>query len=393
MEVEDVSVKKNSWIIVAVSTALWFVSLLQGTGVGHAYKVYDRAMLVVLLCYAYQIFAKKQFNRIKKSTVIVVFILIVQNIYTNFKFGHDFVEYLEIYAIPILYSLLTLDEKQMRQIGLIYGAGGGVVLLAANFTKYFAGWDGNSVSQICFFSYAVFIASMFDIKKKEHQQRIIIYSFIYFILLWTLNSRSCILFSAFLLLCELGMIPARKTINKKSLLTWLLGPLLIAMVVAAISYPAVLASLNEWSQEYFNKTLYSGRDMIWVRGFEAWREHPLLGTGSLAFRWHNSAVSCLVGTGCVGYFIWLYVIRGMLAKACNYIDDNTIFGTVTAFLTIWLQQSLDLGIIYTHGNPVIFVLLGLVLARTNTLEKEEIGAEHADGELEDVQSKYNNTDI
>ena len=384
MEVESISVKKNSWIIVAVSTALWFVSLLQSTGVGQVYKVYDRAMFVVLFCYAYQIFAKKQFNRIKKSTVIVIFILIVQNLYTHFKFENDFVGYLEIYAIPILYSLFTLDEKQMRRVGLIFGIGGGAVLLAANFTDYFSGWDGNSVSLICFFSYVVFIASMFDIKKKVHQWRIVIYSAFYFILLWTLNSRSCILFSAFLLLCELGIIPVRKTFNKKRLLLWLLGPLIIAITVAIISYSEVLVSLNEWSNEYFNKTLFSGRDMFWVNGFEMWKKYPLLGTGSLAPRWHNSAISCLVGTGCVGYFIWIYVILGMLKKACSFIEDNIIFGVVVAFLTVWLQQSVELGIISTTGNTVIFVLLGLILARTNTLEKEEIGTEYTDGELEDA---------
>ena len=371
--------KKSNWTIVIVSVAFWFVSLLGGTGIGSTYKVYDRAMLVVFICFGYQLFVKKRFKEIKKSTLICIFILLAQNLYTQVMFNKNFIGYIEIYMIPILYSLTTVDEKQMRWIGLIYGIGGGMILVAANYTKYFAGWDGNSVSMNCFFSYAVFIASLFDVQKKEHQQRIIIYSLVYFALLWTLVSRSCILFSAFLLLCELGVIPAKKVIKKDKMLLWLLVPLFIAATIAMVSYPEVHASLNEWSQEHFNKTLYSGRDFLWIKGFKRFFEHPILGTGSLKSRWHNSAISALVGTGIVGYVIWIYAIRGILVKACEYIDDNIIFGTVTAFLAIWLQQSAELGIISTHGTPVIFVLLGLILARTNTLKKE---TEASDSELE-----------
>lgn len=371
MKTDEVSAKKNSWPIVAISIVLWFVSLLNGTGIGAAYGVYNKAMFVVLLCYAYQVIVKGQFRRINKTTVILLFVLVFQNLYTHFLYGKDFIEYLAIYAIPILYSLMTIDEKQMRIIGLTYGICGGIILLVANFTSIFAGWDGNTVSMICFFSYAVFIASMFDVKKKEHQQSITIYSCIYFVLLWTLNSRSCILFSMFLLFCALGIIPARSQIKKSTMLIWLLVPLIIAITVAIISNLELSTSMNEWSKEHFNKSFYNGRDSLWVRGFEIWTQYPIFGTGTFIIRWHNSAVSCLVGAGIVGYFIWIYAIRDMLAKACKYIDDNIIFGTVTAFLAVWLQQSVELGIISTRGNPIIFVLLGLVLARTNTLNKEE----------------------
>ena len=371
MKTDGISVKKNSWLIVAVSIALWFFSLLNGTGIGNTYKVYDKSMFVVLFCYVYQMLVKGRFRKIKKSTIIVLFTLLLQNLYTNLMYGNNFIEYLEIYAIPILYSLFTVNEDQMRKIGLIYGIGGGIILLVANYTKVFAGWDGNSVSMICFFSYTVFIASLFDVKKKEHQQRIIIYSLFYFILLWTLNSRSCMFFSAFLLLCELDIIPARIVIEKNTILWWLLVPLIIALIIISINSASFVESLNQWSQSHFHKSMFNGRDDMWVEGFRQIIKHPIFGTGSFTFRWHNSAVSCLVGAGVVGYFIWIYAIRAILVKACKYKSDNIIFGAVTAFLAVWLQQSVEIGIISTRGNPVIFVLLGLILARTNTLDKEE----------------------
>ena len=367
----DIEAHKNKWTIVIVSTVLWFVALLSGTGIGSALKIYDRMVLVLLFCLFYQVVFNGRFRDVKKSTAVCMLIIVMQNLYTKFAYGQNYMGYLEIYMIPILYSLFTVDEKQMRTIGLIYGAGGGAILIFANFTKYFAGWDGNTVSQICFFSYAVFIASMFDIKKKEYQRRIVIYSCIYFILLVTLNSRSCVLFSAFLLLCELGIIPAKSAINKYSILPWLIVPLIVAIVITILSNAEFVANLDMWSQSHFHKSIFSGRDVLWNRGFLLWKSYPILGTGSFAVRWHNSAVTCLVGAGSVGYIIWIYIMRTVLANACEYDEDSIIFGTVVAFLAVWMQQSVELGMISTTGNPVIFVLFGLVLARTNTLRKKE----------------------
>lgn len=372
MNAKNASVQNRINRTVIASIALWFASLLNGTGIGNAYSVYSKTIAALLICLIYQILFKGEFRNVRKTTVFTIFILILQNMYTNFIYGNNFIEYVAIYMIPILYSIFTVDEKQMRYIGLIYGIGGGLILVVANYTRVFAGWDGNSVSQICFFSYAVFIASLFDVKTRKNQQRIVIYSLVYFSLLWMLNSRSCIIFSIFLLLCELGIIPVRKAINKYTIVIWLLMPLIIAIIVVSIKNMEFINTLDKWSQEHFSKEIFSTRDVFWGWGFDIWKKYLLWGTGSLRFKWHNSAVSCLVAAGSVGYIIWIYAINRVLTNACEYIEDNIIFGTITAFLTIWLQQSVELGIISYRGTPVIFVLLGLVMTRTNTLRKEKL---------------------
>lgn len=371
MKDEGMEVKKTSYGIVIASAALWFSSLLSGTGIGNVYNIYGKTVFVLLLCLFYQMFFNGHFKKIDKTLAIFIIIIIFQNLYTNLVFKQNFLEYAEIYAIPILYSLYTVNEKQMRSIGLIYGIGGGMVLLVANYTNFFAGWDGNSVSQICFFSYAVFIASLFDIKTRKNQQRIVIYSLVYFVLLWTLHSRSCILFSMFLLLCELGLIPVRNTINRETILIWLLVPLFVAIIITTFNNAEFIESLNKWSVQHFSKPIFNGRDNLWSRGFILLGENPLLGNGTFYMNWHNSAIACLTGAGTLGYFIWIYIIRNMLVKACKFIDDNVIFGAVTAFISVWIQQSVEQGMIGPKGNPVIMVLLGLILARTHLLLKNE----------------------
>lgn len=365
------SAQKNTWLITIVSVSLWFVSLLSNTGVGHAHNIYGKTAVILIFCLFYQLFFNGQFRETEKAMAVLIFIILFQNLYTHLMYKQHFLEYALIYAIPVLYSIYTVDEKQMRNIGMVYGIGGGIILLVANYTKYFAGWDGNTVSQICFFSYSVFVASIFDINKKEHQQRIVIYSLIYFVLLWTLHSRSCILFSIVLLLCGLGAIPVRSFISKGNIIIWLLVPLIVAIVIVSINNAEFVEILNKWSLQHFSKPMFNGRDSIWSRGMRIWAEHPLFGIGTFNMNWHNSAIACLSGAGIVGYFIWIYVIRKILVSACEYLDDNIALGTVTAFIIVWMQQSVEQGMIGVHGNPVIFVLLGLVLARTNTLRKQE----------------------
>ena len=386
-DLEKISAKRNNFIIFA-SVVFWFIALLYGTGFGAMLGLYEKTIIVLCLCMAYQMIVKKQFKGVKKATVLFAFVILVQNLYTNIVYGENFLYYAAMYIIPILYSLYTVDEKQMRTIGMIYGCGGGAVLVVANFTNYFSGWDGNSVSLICFFSYAAFIASLFDVKKKEHQHRIIAYSCIYFMLLLTLNSRSCILFSMFLLLCELGVLNVKNVVNRNRIMFFLVLPLIIAILIVAIKDMPFISIVNEWSKEHFNgKSIFSGRDELWSRGVEIWKKHPIFGTGTFSSNWHNSAVAAITGAGTVGYFIWVYMINSVLQNACNHIDDDIIVGTVVAFLVVWLQQAVEQGLIGTRGNPLIFVLLGLILARTNTLEKEDnlkIADGEADGEQVDV---------
>ena len=367
---EIAEIKDNS-IVLYSSVILWFISLLSGTGIGNALNIYGKLILVLFICLAYQMLFKGKFQKIDKTLMLCILEILFQNLYSHLMYKQHFLEYAAIYMIPVLYSIYTVNEKQMRIIGMVYGIGGGMILLVANYTRYFAGWDGNTVSQNCFFSYAAFIASLFDINKKEHRRNIVIYSIAYFVLLWTLHSRSCILFSLVLLLCALDVIPVKRFINKNNIIIWLLVPLIVAIVIVSINNAEFVEVLNNWSMQHFSKPMFNGRDSIWSRGIRIWAEYPLLGIGTFNMNWHNSAIACLTGAGIVGYSIWIYIIKRILVNACKYMEDNIILGTITAFIVVWMQQSVEQGMIGLYGSPAIFVLLGLILARTNTLRKQE----------------------
>lgn len=168
------------------------------------------------------------------------------------------------------------------------------------------------------------------------------------------------------------MIPLKSMMKSNFFrLILLFLPLVIAIVVVNIRNMEFVVELNSWSLMRSGKPLFNGRDTIWTYGFEMAREHLIFGTGNFAGNWHNSAVTCLVGTGIVGYCIWVFSINGVLKKAKQYWENPYVFGLAAAFMIIWLQQSVELGLIQVRGQIVPFVILGLMCARVNTLRREK----------------------
>lgn len=354
-------------LIIIVSGLLWIVALIYGAGIGKAYNVYGKTITLASICFFYQFAMKKRFSVITASTFIVFVLVLWEYLYTTVLFNVNYREYVLLYFIVILYSIWEVSEKQMTIISVIYGLAGAAVLGVVKFTTYFAGWDGNSVSSVAFFSYIVMAAGFANVKTQKIKVYLIIYSCIYFVWLQLLNARNAMLFSIVQMLCMLKVIPLKKILNEKNILIILLIPLMVALFVIIICNMPFVDNINMWSIRHFRKPIFNGRDDLWMRGVTLWLRNFLFGTGTLKYNWHNSAVMCLSGTGILGYVLWLYIIRKLCIKAIRNIDDDIVLGTLSGFLIIWIQQSVEQGLIGQQGNPLVFVLLGLMLARINTL--------------------------
>ena len=292
-------------------------------------------------------------------------------IYTYFIYNKTILEYVWLYLLAFLLGKQNVSDKILNLIGLIYGILGAIILIVANSTSVFAGWDGNGISMIAFFSYAMFAATRFNAKSRKSMIILSIYSIVYFYGLDIFDSRSSILFSIILLLSSFNIIPIKRVLSSNILRLFLLFmPLIIAIIVVGIRNTDIIVQLNRWSITTFNKTIFNGRDEIWYYGFKIFKEHILFGNGDLAGNWHNSALTCLIGTGIVGYSVWIFSINYVYINIKSYLDDQYILGFATAFMMIWLQQSLELGLIQTRGQIVPFVVLGIMCARANTLRRE-----------------------
>ena len=79
----------------------------------------------------------------------------------------------------------------------------------------------------------------------------------------------------------------------------------------------------------------------------------------------------LVAGGTCGYIILILTTYRILIKTLKWKEDSMIYGLTTAFLVIWMQQSVELGLISTTPNVIPYMILGLIYARIKTLEEKE----------------------
>ncbi len=351
------------------SAYLALLSLIFGAGIGKSLNIYDRTfnILFVLAIFYFIINAKNLF--LTERIFIIIFAIFLQCLICHFKTGYTYLEYLRIFLIFIPLAFFSITNEQLTLISKIYGAFGMSVLLVANFTSLFSGWDGNSISLNAFFAYALFIVSFSNIKNQKSIIYLVIYSIIYYLLLIKFDCRSTILFSIFLFLSIFSIIPVKKILNKTWLIIILIIPLLIALFIVAIKDTDIIQKLNTWSLNTFHKSIFNGRDTLWTNGFNKWLNYPLFGTGNISYSAHNSAVSLLVTGGIAGYLIFLSSIYTLLKKALFWIDDHIVFGLILAFLTIWIQQSVELGLFGLSVNPTPYFILALLYFKIKSLEK------------------------
>ena len=358
------------WGIVVLMGALWLFALTYGSGVGRAYDVYGKVKLLVLLVFVWQFIFRRKFRVISRKTAYALSVIFVWYVISLLFYEQDNTDYLWVYLLILLMSRLSLTKSQMKWISLMYGALGGAVLWFAKYGTVFHGWNQNSIAMLAFFSYTVFAASYTDVKDRKRIY-LVLYSGLYFWLLNDLDSRGSILFSVILLAGSFSLIPLRKLVKRKYILWMLLIPLMTAIFLVSVRDFSFISALNTWSLQRFHKSLFNGRDVLWSQGFALWSKHPVFGNGNFGkINWHNSAVTCLVGAGAVGYLVWLFGVRKILNMADDSGKDSLIYGLKAAFVVIWIQQAIELGLIAAQVNVIPYAILGLLLARTNTVAEE-----------------------
>ena len=383
MNVEKTSVKPiTKMLLIAFCVLIWFVGFTYSTGFGQSYEILDKSKIMVVAIFLYCIVVYHKKYNFTLGNVFVAFLIVYMIIINEWRNGKSIENYIWVWLLIPIMKMFPVHEAQFKLIGFAYGVASIGVLFIGNVTSIFDGWDGNSVSMVQFFSYTVFMASLADTKEKKNIRNIIIYSAVYLYLLTAIESRSAQLFSIIMLLCMLSVIPFRKFYGKPLILMALLFPLVIAVVIVLVKDMPMVEALNNWSYDTFNKPIFNGRDTIWQMGFETWMKNPLIGNGNMNhYGYHNSAISALVGAGGIGYIILILACYKILSRAIKWIGDGIVYGLATAFLIIWMQQSVELGMIAAEPNIIPYMILGLLYARINTLEYEsrEIGETKTSG--------------
>lgn len=365
-----------SVIIFTIFTNLmWLVSMAQGSGLGEQLQVTQRTQMLLLALAVGLILIKLKSCKIKPASILlggglcVLFLLIPFALYG----ATTGIGYLYVFLLLFVLSQVKLTEKHIRLTALSYGVLGITFLLFYNYTPILSGWNTNSVAMLGFFSYAMFYVGFMNVKLRRAKVAVLVVALFYMYLLEVTDSRSGLLFVALSVFFILNLFKSSKLYqNGKISAFLLLLPLMIAGTVVLISQSPMYAQLNNWSMKTFDKPIFNGRENLWEYGFRTLWDSPLFGSGEINNGWHNSAITCLTAFGILGYLLWIVVFKRLLDKSKPYLSDVYVSEAITAFFLIYLQQSVELGLISTAPSFIPYVILGVILGRIRYLNSTDV---------------------
>lgn len=364
----------NTIINTAILVLLWCINIFRGTGLDSVYHVTQRTKNVVLLV-TVACFLLKGCNRTKRlargNDIITLGIMSCSFLFSVCMAGYGFraIDYLWVFCIIYLLSHLSMDEKVFWRTSVICGIGGLFILYVYNNTSILSGWNDNSIAMIGMDSFLIMLISLCFVKTFFKKGLFLFLSVIYILFILPTDSRSGILFVVLGVLFALNIIPKRLLCGGKGRITvFLLVPLIISVSVILISNTEVFTRLEVWSYKQFQKPIFNGRDYIWRNGLEVLFNNLFFGVGTITRDgWHNSAITCLVTYGCVGYVFWIMSFKNMFMYSFEWINDNIIQGCILSFFLLYFQQSVELGLISSRPSLTAYVILGMMLGRIRYL--------------------------
>lgn len=355
---------------------LWAFNLLNGTGLGEAYHTTEYAQILSVLLAAFMMWRRVRQDGIcavEKRYFYVILLLAGTFITVTLLNRHNLtsLDYLWAYLITFILGNTRPSRKTLKLVGFCYAALGLAILFIFNYMDALKGWNPNSIAMIGLFSFLVFVIPYFGARDLQSILMLTLVGGAYVFMLWSTESRSCIVALLVGLVLIFRVISIEKLLDSKpKMVIALLVPLLVAITVCLLSLLGDVAGWDEWSMEKYGKPIFNGRDKVWMEGLGRLRYFFLFGRGYVnGGYWHNSAVACIVAYGAAGYSLWIALFSLMLNDTIPYQWDVCVQGALTAFMVIYWQQSVELGLFSEIPNLLPYAILGMMLGRIKFLQE------------------------
>ena len=357
---------------------LWGIALLNGTGLGNAYRTTEYAQILAVAVAVLLFIWEGRFRRgwkIPRNYFLVLICMAGLFVMTSFIKGYKFVslDYLWAFLVTYIVSRTRPSKEDLYMVGIAYAALGLSILFIWNYMTALDGWNPNSIAMIGLFSFLMFTIPYYGVRETKSMIMITLVGAAYVFLLWPTESRSCSFAVVLALLIVFRFLPFEKIFRKEWRIQLALHvPLIVALIGCLIAATADMDALNAWSMEKFGKVMFSGREEVWKWALTTVSDNPLFGTGHVdSGYYHNSAIACLVAYGVVGYGLWIALFDVMLKKTLAWWDDICVAGAISAFFVILWQQSVELGLFSASPNIIPYAIMGVLLARTKVLKEQE----------------------
>ena len=358
-------------------TILWILNLFNGTGLGMVYQTTEKTRSLIYIAAIFIIIMKCREHHLwvdKQDFIIfggMAFIFIAVSMFKgNGAMGlHYLTAFLLIYCL----SKLNVYEKTVKLTGLVYAAMGLGVLYIYDYGSILSGWNGNTIGMTGLYSFLFFLISFHDVNSIRSKVIVVALTLIYIYLIIPTDSRSCTWFAIIAVLFAVSIFPRNIILKTDSrLYLWLLIPLLVALVVVIISQGTYMQQLDLWSLQKFKKPIFNGRDEIWENGLNVLFNNLLFGRGNLEGNWHNCIITVLTAYGIIGSTLWVMAFQRILSRGRLWLRDSIVVGCIITFLMMYIQQSVELGLICEAPNLLPYIVLGVMLGRIKYLRENSI---------------------
>lgn len=358
---------------------LLFVTLFSITNMQLFYKYTNYALYVNLLvsCGGF-LFLKG----VRKTTIIYLMIvtvyLLISIMVSDGGFG-SVVTFLVPLFLFIYLSKANITVAQMKLVRRMC-----VVLFfyeiyyslryADNYRFYaLSDINPNTIGMYIMFSFMIW-SSLADLKNKVTRICFVVGLFLALYGMYNCESRgtSFALIAYFLLL----IIPS-KFISAKRIM---FATILIILVGTAFPFIYIALYKNNVNFEMFGKTLYTGREGIWLNMFEAMNDNfsaQIFGLGSKIELWekhslnvHNNYFNIIVNFGMIGFVLYFYFILKVMSVISHHYKDSTVY----KFAMMFVSSVLLLGFSETTSLwSVIFIFayisIGISYGKSEAVEE------------------------
>ena len=368
----------NDILYTIIMAGLWIANLFNGTGLGAAYQTTEKLRLIIfLLCIViFLISSKKGQEYIVKRDFLIFSCMLCVFVFSSYLQGYarTGLHYLYVFALIYILSKMKVSAKAVRLTGEVYLIFGIAVLYIFDYGSIFSGWNPNTIGMIGLYSYLIFLIPFYNSHKNIFSKLfLIVVTFIYMFLIEPTDSRSCTWFAIIAMLVVLSIIPKAVIVKTNKKYLWiLLIPLFVAIVVVTISKGDYMQTLDLWSMEKFQKPLFNGRDVLWEKGFQVLFQNSIFGIGSLEGNWHNCMIGILVAYGVVGGLLWILALNIIIKRGENWLSDIIVPGCIISFFIMYIQQSVELGLVHESPNLLPYIVLGIMLGRINYLKNTNL---------------------
>lgn len=230
------------------------------------------------------------------------------------------------------------------------------------------GFNTNSIGVITlvFFIFSLFVLG--SIKNKIIKIPLIIFTIII-----SLNSiiisESRASLIGFIFFIILNFLIPYKVLCKKIIVKFLIYLVTIGSIGYVFLYIGLWKMNYSLTWSYGDKSLYTGRELIWIDLWVAFKENYLFGLGSNyqlqthdVLNVHNSMFHILTIYGILVFMLSLTLIYYFFSEKVQYIaEDNPFFGiALSGFLSLSLQSFFETTLVSSSFTPIIIMFLIII---------------------------------